>query len=83
MIEWQLVQFKTFLLVFLRVSGLFVAGPFFGATMIPARVKALVALGLAFVLYPLVAAHPVALPDSPGAYLLAVLGETAIGLLLG
>lgn len=83
MVEWNVVQFKTFLLVLFRMAGLFLVAPFFGSVVIPDRVKVLFAFFLALVLFPLPGVAPVALPDNAAAYFLAVLAEIAVGLLMG
>ncbi len=41
------------LLVLFRITGLFILAPMFGSTTVPARVRILFALGLSFVVYPM------------------------------
>lgn len=69
-----------FLLVLVRVSSLFVVAPIFGNTLVPVRFRVALAVFVSFFLLP--ATGPVHLPDAY-AVLLAVLRESAIGLVLG
>ncbi len=51
----QIVEYvQTLLWPFLRIMGLFLTAPFFSAALVPARVKAILALALALVVAPLV-----------------------------
>lgn len=71
------------LLVFVRISGVLVAAPFFGQLSIPVRVRVLLAVLLAYSLSGLV---PDPLPpyvDQALGFLIAVMLEALTGLLLG
>lgn len=83
MIEWHLVQFKTFLLIFFRFAGLFMGAPLYGSTVIPRAVKLTTALILALIMMPVLGLPGTDLPDNPGAYFVAVFSEVAIGVLIG
>ncbi len=83
MIEWHLLQFKTFLLILFRFAGLFMGAPLYGSQVIPRSLKIGMAFILALVMMPIMELPPVALPDNPGAYLLAAASEIAIGVLMG
>ena len=64
-----------------RISGLMLFAPFFGSTVIPARIKAVLTLALTFLLYPMVA-HTIpkmTLEQWPG----LVCSELLVGLALG
>jgi flagellar biosynthetic protein FliR len=64
-----------------RVSGLMLFAPFFGSTVIPARIKAVLTLGITFVLYPMVEhSIPVLSLDQ---WPLLVFSELLVGLALG
>jgi len=52
MVDAALSYFMTFLLVFLRIRGLTLIGPFFAHTAIPPRVKILFAFSLALIVTP-------------------------------
>jgi flagellar biosynthetic protein FliR len=65
----------------LRVSGILVFAPFLGSTSIPPRVKGGLALALTLLLYPVCGQHlDFAVPWN---WLHVVVGETALGLLIG
>ena len=72
-----------FLLVFARVGSAAMLLPGFGEAYVPPRIRLVVALVLAFVLTPPVAAVLPPLPDSPWRLLLVLGGEIAVGLFLG
>ena len=57
-------QVVTFLLVVARLSGLFILAPVFSSAMIPARVKLMALLVLAFTMTPLVASNVTGIPWS-------------------
>src|ERR1041384_7315421 len=77
-----ITEFWAFLLVFARVTALFVTAPVFGNRAIPGRVKIGLAVLLSIALRPLIA--PAVKPPSD---LLSLIGqlaaETVIGLCLG
>jgi flagellar biosynthesis protein FliR len=71
---------SAFTLALVRVSGMAAFAPFFAATALPVRAKAVFAGAVAFLLAPLVAA----LPNAHAAIdLSALVGELAIGLVYG
>jgi flagellar biosynthetic protein FliR len=72
-----------FLLVFVRITGIFMMTPIFGSRNIPARVKAGLALIIAYVLFPLVFNNMAVLPESFIPYILLVAGELIVGLIIG
>lgn len=76
-------QMGFFLLIFVRISGIFFMTPVFGSRNIPAYVKASLALLLAYTLYPVLFNANIKIPDALWLYLFAVLGELLIGLILG
>ncbi|NLX55958.1 MAG: flagellar biosynthetic protein FliR [Planctomycetaceae bacterium] len=76
-------QFLVFVLVLTRVSGLVVLAPVWGSTVIPARVRALLAIGMALIISPLCWHAPLDDPGNVLHLLLLVGGEFAVGLSLG
>lgn len=66
---------------FLRIGALLLAAPVFGALMMPARLRVLLALGLAILVAPLVTA-PAVEPISAGGVIIA-LQQILIGLAMG
>ncbi len=76
-----LANFNSFLLVFARVMAFIVTAPFFSSVQIPIRVKAFFALFLAVLLVPTI--PQAAIPALGWAFTLRLLGELALGLVLG
>lgn len=76
-------QLMTFWLVLTRISGMLILAPVWGSSVIPVRVRAFLAVGLALVITPMVWDQVVPYPDN-----LIVLGtlagcELALGLMIG
>jgi len=75
--------FKVFALVMIRFSGLIVSAPILGSRNVPARVKAGMAVLLAFLVTPTIGALAEPLPDEMISLALMGAGELVIGLLIG
>lgn len=77
-----LPHIPAFMLVFFRLSGIFIFAPVFGSSVLPIRVKVLMSLALAACVYPIV---PPQLPISlnMGTIAFAVGSEILIGLVIG
>lgn len=71
----------TFVLVFFRIAGMMVFAPFFGSSRIPRRLKAMIALVLAFTLASTV--PPVQLPGHTWELTLGIAGELVFGIAMG
>lgn len=76
-------QLGFFLLVFVRISGIFTAAPIFGSRNFPLYAKAGFALLLAYILHPLIYSAKVTIPDQLLSYMFVLAGELLIGLLIG
>lgn len=70
------------MLIVARVAGLALGAPFFSGTVIPARIRALLVLGISMVVFPLVAPQ-VAGPVTMSTAVVGMIGELGFGLLLG
>ena len=82
MTEIPLLQVMLALLAIgVRISGLMLFAPFFGSSVIPARIKAVLTLALTFLLYPMVGHTIPQLP--PSGWPLLVFSELLVGLGLG
>jgi len=81
-LEPILLHVTTFLMVLFRLAGLFIFAPMFGSRLVPPQVKALLALVLAFCVYPMVPAQA-PLPLSLSTLAVSVGGEMLIGLAIG
>jgi flagellar biosynthetic protein FliR len=81
-LEQLLPHIPAFLLVLFRLTGIFIFGPVFGSSVIPMRAKVLLALVLAFCIYPVI---PPQVPVQLSLMTLAVAvgTELLIGLVIG
>ncbi len=82
-LDLQLGEFKLFSLIFMRITAFMLMVPIFGSRMIPATVKISIALLLALILTPVIAAPEAQLPDDPLRLGLMAAGEIAVGLVCG
>ncbi|MCC6572421.1 MAG: flagellar biosynthetic protein FliR [Planctomycetes bacterium] len=75
----------TFLLVFLRVGGMFIRAPFWGSGMFPANVRIWLSVAVALLLFPVqLNQHgAVILQQSSGVFLTACIAEFGLGLVIG
>ena len=71
------------ILIFARLSAIVMLIPGFGETFVPVRIRLSLALTLAFVLFPLVRGGVPTIPTDLSGGALAVIKETAIGLMIG
>lgn len=76
-------QFQIFLMVLIRVSVVLYLFPVFSSTLIPATVKAGLALAMALVLMPIVPVDPSRFPDSVPVVGMMMAAELFTGLVLG
>lgn len=76
-------QVGFFLLVFVRITGIFMMTPVFSSHNIPGHVKASLALIITYILFPLVFNNTAVIPDHFLAYMFMVVGELIVGLILG
>jgi flagellar biosynthesis protein FliR len=81
-LEPILAHLPAFLLVLFRLTGLFIFAPMLAASVIPMRVKVLLALVLGFCIYPLIPPQPAIVITWGNAPFLAG-GELLIGLAIG
>ncbi|MEO5351605.1 MAG: flagellar biosynthetic protein FliR [Magnetococcus sp. XQGC-1] len=76
-------EVERMLLIMTRISGLFLAAPFFSRTAGPGRIKAILIIALTILLYPLVAPWPHEGEGNIGRMFFAAIGELAIGAIVG
>lgn len=76
---------QTFLLIFLRVGGMFVHAPLYGSSMFPVRVRIWLSFFIALVLFPPLqnTQGSILLTHSSGVYLAACMAELGLGILIG
>jgi flagellar biosynthesis protein FliR len=71
------------ILVFARIAALFVAGPVIGEIYTPMQIKALLAMAVTVILYPLAVAKGMPMVAMDGVFIVLLLKETMVGLSLG
>ncbi|MEE9311958.1 MAG: flagellar biosynthetic protein FliR [Planctomycetota bacterium] len=81
----SLAAMQTFLLVFLRISGMFLRAPLFGSDLFPMKTRAVLSFCIAIVMFPVVQnAHGhILMTESPGTFLAACMSEMTLGLVIG
>ncbi len=72
-----------FFLIFARMGTALVLFPGFSAGYIPVRIRLSIALAISFVLAPVLAGRLPAMPETPSALLLLMLGEVVVGVFFG
>jgi flagellar biosynthesis protein FliR len=83
MIEALVGNIRLFLLVFFRILGMVELAPLLSSSSIPQVAKVGLTFFIAGAVFPAMLAHPYAIPDGLIEYALLVIGELAIGLLIG
>ena len=76
-------QVGFFLLIFVRISGIFMMMPIFSSRNIAGHVKIGFALIITYILFPLVFSKTAVIPDHFLPFLFIVAGELIVGLILG
>lgn len=76
-------QLGFFLLIFVRISGIFMMAPIFGSRNVAGRIKAALALIITYIIFPLIFDTNTVIPEQFLSYFFMVIGELIIGLILG
>lgn len=77
-------QLAAFLLVLTRTNGIFLISPFFGSLTIPMQFRAVTALVLAILIFPVITQETVVIvPENTFLFALAVMKEMVIGWMIG
>lgn len=76
-------QIGFFLLIFVRITGIFIMAPVFGSKNVNKYIKAGLALIITYILFPLTFNNAVIIPEHFLPYLFIVLGELIVGLIIG
>lgn len=82
LLNWQMEQLESLVLIFTRITGIFLAAPVLSSARIPPQVKVGLSLLVALVLCPVVGA-PAALATETITFVLLVLKEAIVGLTFG
>jgi flagellar biosynthetic protein FliR len=76
-------NFQVFLLIFVRMLGMFVVAPFFSSGVIPLRIRAVFAVYITACVFPIVVRTIGTIPESMYSYVLLIVSEAVIGILIG
>ncbi|WP_346354612.1 flagellar biosynthetic protein FliR [Azotosporobacter soli] len=76
-------QVAVFLLVFVRVSGIFFLTPVYGSRNVPGHVKVALGLAVTYILYPMVYQPGIPIPEQWLPYLFLVASEFVAGMIIG
>jgi flagellar biosynthetic protein FliR len=76
-------NFQIFLLILVRMFGMFVAAPFFSSGTIPFRIRAVFSVYIAACIFPMVVNTIGDLPENMFSYALLIGSEAIIGILIG
>lgn len=76
-------NFQVFLLIMMRLFGMFVVAPFFASGTIPFRIRAATAAYVTVAVFPLVVNTIVPVPENMYLYALMAMSEVFIGMLIG
>lgn len=81
--EYFVENFQIFLLILVRMIGMFVAAPFFSSGVIPIRIRAVFAVYIAACIFPMVVNHIAEVPENMISYAILIGSEALIGILIG
>ncbi|HEB32228.1 MAG TPA: flagellar biosynthetic protein FliR [Spirochaetes bacterium] len=81
--EFFVENFQIFLLVLVRMFGMFTAAPFFSSGVIPIRIRAVFSVYVAVVIFPILVNTFGDIPENMLSYALMIGSEAFIGILIG
>jgi flagellar biosynthetic protein FliR len=76
-------NFQIFLLILVRMFGMFVVAPFFSSGVIPFRIRVVLAFYVTACVFPMVVNTIGAIPESMYTYVLLIASEVMIGIFIG
>ncbi len=76
-------HFQIFLLILVRMFGMFAVAPFFSSGVIPFRIRAVISVYVAACIFPVVSHTIASVPENMYSYALLVISEAVIGILIG
>ncbi len=82
-ISWSIEEFKSFLIIFIRVSFVLLMMPILNSRVLPFLPKIGLGLMTSMVLFSVLRINPFLFPSDPLSFALFLLGEAIIGFLLG
>jgi flagellar biosynthetic protein FliR len=81
--DFFVLNFQVFLLVLVRVFGMFVVAPFFSSDVIPVRMRVIAAVYITACVFPMTANYVGPVPENMFSYAMLVVSEAMIGILIG
>jgi flagellar biosynthetic protein FliR len=82
-VDFFVQNFQIFLLILMRMFGMFVVAPFFSSGVLPARIRAVLAVYVAACIFPVVARSIGEVPENLYSYAVLVVSEVMIGITIG
>jgi len=82
-VDFFVENFQIFLLILVRMFGMFVVAPFFSSGVIPFRIRAVFSVYVTACVFPMVVGTIGAIPESMYSYILLIVSEVIIGILIG
>ncbi|MGQ9615733.1 MAG: flagellar biosynthetic protein FliR [Spirochaetota bacterium] len=76
-------NFQVFLLILVRMFGMFVVAPFFSSGVIPLRIRAVMSVYIAACIFPMVVNTIGTVPENFFSYAMMISSEALIGILIG
>ncbi|GMT49382.1 MAG: flagellar biosynthetic protein FliR [bacterium] len=77
-------QVQFFLLIMMRMLGMIIVAPFFSSILVPMRMKATLALGITFVIFPILSKQlTLTIPEDVISYVILVINELVVGISIG
>ncbi len=83
LLDFSVLEIRAFILILVRVAGLFFASPVLGSNLLLSRFKVAFALLMSLILFPMVNYDPSFLPGDLWSFLITVASELFFGLFLG
>jgi flagellar biosynthetic protein FliR len=81
--DYFVLNFQIFLLVLVRVFGMFVVAPFYASDAIPVRIRVISAVYITACVFPLTANYVGPVPGNMFDYAMLIVSEAMIGILIG
>ncbi len=78
-----LTNWKLFLLILVRLFAMFTVAPFFSSIIVPFRIKAVLAIIISYVMFPMVSRIEISIPDATFDFIFILINQAIIGLLIG
>jgi flagellar biosynthetic protein FliR len=81
--DFFVMNFQVFLLILVRVFGMFAVAPFFSSDVVPVRIRIIAAVYITACVFPMAANLVGPVPESMFSYAVLVISEAVMGILIG